>query len=58
MPQDATKPRTHVIEDEKAASDKLAREAVIRARNKKLREPSHAHGPDRTPPFTNHSGEL
>ena len=59
------KPQTTVAEDEKAASEKLAREEVIRAReevirarNKRVREPSHVPGPDSDPPFTDHSGAL
>jgi len=53
-----SKPQTTVTIDEKAASEQLAREAVIRARNKRVREPSHAIGPDSDPPFTDHSGQL
>ena len=52
------KPQTTVAEDEKAASEKLAREEAIRARNKRVREPSHVPGPDNAPPFTDHSGAL
>jgi hypothetical protein len=47
-----------VAVDENAASEQLAREAVIRARNKRVREPSHVTGPDSDPPFTDHSGAL
>jgi hypothetical protein len=53
-----SEPQATVAIDEKAASEKLAREEVIRARNKRVREPSHVHGPDNEPPFTDHSGAL
>jgi len=53
-----SKPQNTVAIDEKAANEKLAREAVIRARNKSVREPSHVIGPDSDPPFTDHSGQL
>ena len=53
-----SKPQTTVDIDEKAASEQLAREAVIRARNKRVREPSHVPGPDSEPPFSDHSGQL
>jgi hypothetical protein len=52
------KPQATLVEGEKVASEKLAREAVIRARNKRVREPSHVHGPNSAPAFTDHSGEL
>ncbi len=44
--------------DEKATSERLAREEVIRARNKRVREPSTDPGQDTVPPFTDHSGAL
>jgi len=44
--------------DEKAVSEQLAREEVIRARNKRVRAPSTVPGPDSDPPFTDHSGAL
>jgi hypothetical protein len=53
-----TKPQATVTEDETATTERLAREEVIRARNKRVREPSHVHGPDSEPPFTDHSGQL
>jgi hypothetical protein len=53
-----SKPLAAVPVDEKAASEQLAREEVIRARNKRVREPSHVPGPDSDPPFTDHSGAL
>ena len=53
-----TKPQPAVPEDEKATRERLAREEVIRARNKRVREPSHVIGPDSEPPFTDHSGQL
>ena len=53
-----SKPQATVPVDEKAASERLAREEVIRARNKKLRTPSTIPGPDSAPPFSHHSGAL
>jgi hypothetical protein len=53
-----SKPQTTVAKDEKAASEQLARDEVIRARNKKVRAPSTLPGPDSAPPFTDHSGAL
>ena len=53
-----TKPQATVAKTRSAASERLAREEVIRARNKRVREPSHVHGPDSEPPFTDHSGQL
>jgi hypothetical protein len=53
-----TKPQATVTEDEKATSERLAREEVIRARNKRVREPSTVPGQDTVPPFTDHSGAL
>ncbi len=53
-----TKSQAPVTEDEKATSERLAREEVIRARNKRVREPSTDPGQDTVPPFTDHSGAL
>jgi hypothetical protein len=53
-----TKPQPAIPEDEKATKERLAREEAIRARNKRVREPSHVPGPDNAPPFTDHSGAL
>ena len=53
-----TKPQATVAEDEKATRERLTREEVVRARNKRVRAPSTAPGPDSDPPFTDHSGAL
>ena len=53
-----SKPQTRVVTDEKAASEQAARDEVIRARNKRVRAPSSAAGPDSPPPFSDHSGQL
>ena len=53
-----SKPQTPTAVDEKAASEQAAREEVIRARNKSVREPRSAPGPGSPPPFSDHSGQL
>jgi hypothetical protein len=53
-----SKPQATVPVDEKAVTEQLAREEVIRARNKRVRAPSTVPGPDSDPPFTDHSGAL
>jgi hypothetical protein len=53
-----SEPLTTLMADEKAASEQAARDEVIRARNKRVRAPSSAPGPDGPPPFTGHSGQL
>lgn len=50
--------RTPVLADEKAASDQAARDEVVRARNKRVRAPRSAPGPDSPPAFSDHSGSL
>jgi hypothetical protein len=53
-----TRPLTPVATDEKAASEQAARDEVIRARNKSVREPRSAPGPGGPPAFSDHSGSL
>jgi hypothetical protein len=50
--------QTAVAADEKAASEQAARDEVVRARNKRVRAPRSAPGPDGPPPFSDHSGQL
>ena len=50
--------RTPVVVEEKAASEQVARDELIRARNKRVRAPRSAPGPDSAPPFSDHSGQL
>ena len=53
-----SKPETPVAVDEKAASEQAARDEVERARNKRVRAPRSAPGPESVPPFSDHSGSL
>ena len=41
-----------------AAEEKAASDEAIRARNKLVRAPRNAPGPDSPPPFSDHSGSL
>jgi hypothetical protein len=41
-----------------AVAEQAARDEVIRARNKRVREPSHVPKTEGEPPFSNHSGQL
>ena len=50
--------RTPVAADEKAASAQAARDEEERARNKRVRAPRSAPGPEGPPPFSDHSGSL
>jgi hypothetical protein len=50
--------QTPVAADEKAASEQAARDEVVRARNKRVRAPRSAPGPDGPPAFSDHSGQL
>jgi len=51
-------PPTPVVTDKKEASEKAAREEVVRARNKRVRAPRSAPGAGSPPPFADHSGQL
>jgi hypothetical protein len=53
-----SQPQTPAAADEKAASDQAARDELVRARNKRVRAPNSAPGPDSAPPFSDHSGQL
>jgi hypothetical protein len=53
-----SKPQTTVATDEKTASEQAARDEVERARNKRVRAPRSAPGPESVPPFSDHSGSL
>jgi hypothetical protein len=53
-----SQPKTPVAVEEKAASEQEASDELIRARNKKVRAPRNAPGPDSPPPFSDHSGSL
>ena len=46
--------------EEEIRSEQVVRDEdeLVRARNKRVREPSHVIGPDSEPPFTDHSGQL
>ena len=50
--------RTPVAVDEKAASEQAVRDEEERARNKTVRAPRTAPGPNSPPPFSDHSGQL
>ncbi len=53
-----SQPQTPAGADEKAASEQAARDEVERARNKRVRAPRSAPGPESVPPFSDHSGSL
>jgi len=53
-----SKPQASVAVDDKVASEQAAREEVERARNKRVRAPRSAPGPESVPPFSDHSGSL
>jgi hypothetical protein len=53
-----SQPQTPVAVDEKAASEQAVRDEEERARNKTVRAPRTAPGPNSPPPFSDHSGQL
>jgi hypothetical protein len=53
-----SQPLTPAAADEKTASEQAARDEVVRARNKRVREPRSAPGPGGPPAFSDHSGSL
>jgi len=53
-----SKPQAPVATDDQLASEQAARDEVERARNKRVRAPRSAPGPDSVPPFSDHSGSL
>jgi hypothetical protein len=53
-----SKPQAPVAIDDQLASEQAARDEVERARNKRVRAPRNAPGPDSVPPFSDHSGSL
>ncbi|MGA2982288.1 MAG: hypothetical protein ABSG32_00655 [Terriglobia bacterium] len=53
-----SKPQAPVAANEKAISEQAARDEEVRARNKRVRAPRNAPGPDSPPPFSDHSGSL
>ena len=44
--------------EEEIRSEQEARDELVRARNKLVRAPRSAPGPDGPPPFSDHSGSL
>jgi hypothetical protein len=53
-----SQPPAKVVVDKKPVAEKAAREEVVRARNKRVRAPRSAPGPDGPPAFSDHSGKL
>ena len=53
-----SQPKAPAVVDEKAANEQLVSDEEVRARNKRVRAPRSAPGPDSPPPFSDHSGTL
>jgi hypothetical protein len=54
----SSKPKAPAVVEEKAANEQPVSDEEIRARNKRVRAPRSAPGPDSPPPFSDHSGTL